>query len=83
MRAKQLLNLARSYGVKEHDGIRINLHLPQEDLAQLLGASRQRINAMLSDWAKQGWIAVHYGHVTLHNSAALAEVVHLAQRDDS
>lgn len=81
--AKQLLNLARSYGVKEHDGIRINLHLPQEDLAQLLGASRQRINAMLSAWAKQGWIAVHYGHVTLQNSAALEEVVHLAQRDDS
>ena len=69
--ARQLLNLARSYGVPEQDGIRINLHLPQEDLGQLLGASRQRINAQLSDWAKLGWIAVHYGHVTLHDSAAL------------
>jgi len=72
--ARQLLNLARSYGVTEQDGIRINLHLPQEDLGQLLGASRQRINAQLSDWAQQGWIAVHYGHVTLHDSAALERV---------
>ena len=72
--ARQLLNLARSYGVTEQDGIRINLHLPQEDLGQLLGASRQRINAQLSDWAKLGWIAVHYGHVTLHDSAALERV---------
>jgi CRP-like cAMP-binding protein len=72
--ARQLLNLARSYGVPERDGIRINLHLPQEDLAQLLGASRQRINAQLSDWVKQGWIAVHFGHVTLQDSAALERV---------
>ena len=72
--AKQLLNLAHSYGVKEQEGIRINLHLPQEDLAQLLGASRQRINAQLGDWAKQGWIAVHFGHVTLHNTEALERV---------
>jgi CRP/FNR family cyclic AMP-dependent transcriptional regulator len=72
--ARQLLNLARSYGVTEQDGIRINLHLPQEDLGQLLGASRQRINAQLSDWTKLGWIAVHYGHVILHDSAALERV---------
>ena len=72
--AKQLLNLARSYGVTEQDGIRINLHLPQEDLAQLLGASRQRINAQLADWARQGWIAVHFGHVTLLDSVALERV---------
>lgn len=78
--AKQLLNLARSYGVKEPDGIRINLHLPQEDLAQLIGVSRQRVNALLSDWGKQGWIAVRYGHVTLHNSAALEDVVQQAQQ---
>jgi len=76
--ARQLLNLARSYGVTEQDGIRINLHLPQEDLGQLLGASRQRINAQLSDWTKKGWIAVHFGHVTLHDNAALEQAARTA-----
>jgi CRP/FNR family cyclic AMP-dependent transcriptional regulator len=72
--AKQLINLGRSYGVAEAEGIRINLHLPQEDLAQLLGTSRQRVNVLLSDWAKKKWIAVHYGHVTLIDTAALKQL---------
>ena len=36
--------LARRYGVPEGEEIRIGLQLAQEDLAQLLGASRQRVN---------------------------------------
>ena len=35
--AKQLLQLARSYGIPEGTEIRIGLQLAQEDLAQLLG----------------------------------------------
>ena len=42
--AKQILLLARSYGIAQGDEIRIGLQLAQEDLAQLLGASRQRVN---------------------------------------
>jgi hypothetical protein len=45
--AKQLLHLTRSYGVmslSDSNEIRIGLHLAQEELAQLLGASRQRVN---------------------------------------
>jgi CRP/FNR family cyclic AMP-dependent transcriptional regulator len=45
--AKQILLLARSYGVNEGEEIRIGLQLAQEDLAQLLGASRQRVNQEL------------------------------------
>ena len=40
--AKQILLLARSYGINEGEEIRIGLQLAQEDLAQMLGASRQR-----------------------------------------
>ena len=45
--AKQILLLARSYGIQDADEIRIGLQLAQEDLAQLLGASRQRVNQEL------------------------------------
>ena len=40
--AKQILLLARSYGIAQGEEIRIGLQLAQEDLAQLLGASRHR-----------------------------------------
>ena len=72
--AKQLVNLSHAYGVKEEDGVRINLHLPQEDLAQLLGSSRQRVNVLLSEWAKKNWIAVHYGHITAAGRAGVEAV---------
>jgi CRP-like cAMP-binding protein len=57
--ARQLLLLARSYGVAEGNGtIRIGLALAQEDLAQLLGASRQRVNQELKALEREGAVRV-------------------------
>jgi CRP-like cAMP-binding protein len=57
--AKQILLLARSYGQEESDGItRIGLQLAQEDLAQLLGASRQRVNQELKSFEGEGAVRV-------------------------
>ncbi len=52
--ARQLLLLAKSYGVADGDEIRIGLALAQEDLAQLLGASRQRVNQELKGFERSG-----------------------------
>lgn len=56
--AKQVLLLARSYGVAQGEEIRIGLQLAQEDLAQLLGASRQRVNQELKGFERQGAVRV-------------------------
>lgn len=56
--AKQILLLARSYGVSHGDEIRIGLQLAQEDLAQLLGASRQRVNQELKSFEREGAVRV-------------------------
>jgi CRP-like cAMP-binding protein len=57
--AKQILLLARSYGVAQHNGeLRIGLQLAQEDLAQLLGASRQRVNQELKGFEREGAVRV-------------------------
>jgi CRP-like cAMP-binding protein len=56
--AKQLLLLARSYGVAQGDETRIGLQLAQEDLAQLLGASRQRVNQELKGFERDGIVRV-------------------------
>jgi CRP-like cAMP-binding protein len=56
--AKQLLLLAKSYGIAQGEEIRIGLQLAQEDLAQLLGASRQRVNQELKGFEREGAVRV-------------------------
>jgi CRP-like cAMP-binding protein len=56
--AKQILLLARSYGVQQGDEIRVGLQLAQEDIAQLLGASRQRVNQELKGFERDGAIRI-------------------------
>ena len=56
--AKQVMLLARSYGVQEGEEIRIGLALAQEDLAQLLGASRQRVNQELKGFERDGAVRI-------------------------
>lgn len=56
--AKQILLLARSYGVADGEEIRIGLQLAQEDLAQLLGASRQRVNQELKGFERDGAVRI-------------------------
>jgi len=56
--AKQILLLAKSYGIAEGGEIRVGLQLAQEDLAQLLGASRQRVNQELKGFEREGAVRV-------------------------
>jgi CRP-like cAMP-binding protein len=53
--ARQLLQLARRFGQRDADGLlRIALKLSQQDVADLLGASRQRVNAGLKKLERSG-----------------------------
>ena len=56
--AKQILLLARSYGIEQGDEIRVGLQLAQEDIAQLLGASRQRVNQELKGFEREGAVRI-------------------------
>lgn len=54
--AKALLDLASRFGDRKEDGIHVNHDLTQEELAQLVGASRETVNKALADFASRGWI---------------------------
>ena len=76
--AKQLLHLVRSYGVSNLDNaqeMRISLHLAQEELAQLLGASRQRVNQELKAMEREQCIRIEPGGLIVRNGAALMRIV--------
>jgi CRP-like cAMP-binding protein len=72
--AKQLLHLVRSYGIPSLSNgseVRIGLHLAQEELAQLLGASRQRVNQELKAMEREEMIRIEPGGVVVRNREAL------------
>ena len=75
--AKQLLHLARSYGVpslNDTNEVRIGLQLAQEELAQLLGASRQRVNQELKSMEREEAIRVEPGGLVVRNRAVLLRI---------
>ena len=63
--AKALLQLAGKFGVPGEDGIQVNHDLTQEELAQLVGASRETVNKALADFATRGWIQLSAKSVLL------------------
>jgi CRP/FNR family transcriptional regulator len=56
--AKQLLDLADRFGEWQDDGLHVNHDLTQEELAQLVGASRETVNKALADFAARGWLQI-------------------------
>jgi CRP/FNR family transcriptional regulator len=54
--AKALLDLAAKFGAAEDEGVLVRHDLTQEELAQLVGASRETVNKALSDFANRGWL---------------------------
>ncbi len=72
--AKQILLLARSYGVQQGEEIRIGLQLAQEDIAQLLGASRQRVNQELKGFEREGAVRIEPTRLVVLSKAKLLAI---------
>lgn len=76
--AKQLNHLLRSYGVpslSDAKAVRISLQLAQEELAQLLGASRQRVNQELKQMEREMIIRIEPGGLVVMDRDALLAIV--------
>ncbi len=54
--AKALLDLSTRFGEQVEDGLRVAHGLTQEELAQLVGASRETVNKALADFTGRGWL---------------------------
>lgn len=75
--ARQLLLLARSYGVVHGEEIRIGLQLAQEDIAQLLGASRQRVNQELKGFERLGAVRIEPTRLVVLSKDKLLNIVNV------
>jgi CRP-like cAMP-binding protein len=54
--AKAIIELGERFGTKKDDGLHVNHELTQEELAQLVGASRETVNKALADFAGRNWL---------------------------
>lgn len=70
--AKALLDLSRRFGVQSEEGIHVVHDLTQEELAQLVGASRETVNKALADFAARGWLRLEARAVVLLDVERLA-----------
>jgi CRP/FNR family transcriptional regulator, cyclic AMP receptor protein len=63
--AKALLDLSNRFGRPAETGILVAHDLTQEELAQLVGASRETVNKALADFATRGWLKLEARAVVL------------------
>lgn len=70
--AHQLLLLARRFGTRERDGLRVTHELSQDEMAQLVGADRVSVNKALRDFVASGWITLQGKGVLITDADALA-----------
>jgi CRP-like cAMP-binding protein len=70
--AKQLLLLAQRFGTREGEAMRVRHDLTQEEIAQLVGASRETVNKALADFVHRGWIRLEGKSVLISDSERMA-----------
>uniref|UniRef100_UPI004049AC7D Crp/Fnr family transcriptional regulator n=1 Tax=Candidatus Planktophila sp. TaxID=2175601 RepID=UPI004049AC7D len=54
--AKALIDLGERFGKQTDEGLLVNHDLTQEELAQLVGTSRETVNKALADFAGRNWL---------------------------
>ncbi|WP_062071031.1 Crp/Fnr family transcriptional regulator [Demequina sediminicola] len=69
--AKAIMDLGHRFGRMERGHVTVRHGLTQEELAQLVGASRETVNKALADFASRGWIDVHIGAVDVYEPERL------------
>jgi CRP/FNR family cyclic AMP-dependent transcriptional regulator len=64
--AKKLIELAETHGEKVGDGMRIDVRLTQQELASMVGASRESVNKVMGYFTDKKFISTDKHRVTIH-----------------
>ena len=69
--ASTLLDLAEKHGEKTKDGMRINLPLTHQELAEMVGTAREAVTSILGDFRDAKAIQIHNKLITIVNKEEL------------
>lgn len=70
-----LIRMTNSFGVNKSDGILIDLHLTNQELANFCASSRESVNRMLGDLKRDNILSVKKGKITIHNLQFLKDAI--------
>jgi CRP/FNR family transcriptional regulator, cyclic AMP receptor protein len=72
--ARLILKWGRDFGELTSGGVRLKILLTQEEIAQIIGASRETVTRLFSALKRRQIIGVHGNELIIRNSDALASV---------
>lgn len=72
--AQLLLRLGEQAGVEDKTGVRIDIPLTRQDLAQMTGTTLYTVSRLLSEWAELGLVRIGRAQVTLRSKSRLREL---------
>jgi global nitrogen regulator NtcA len=68
-----LLILCRDFGVPTNEGIRIDLKLSHQAIAEAIGSTRVTVTRLLGDLREDKMISIYKKKITVHNPVALSQ----------
>ena len=69
--AKKLLIFKDMHGVPTANGVKLNIRISQQELGNLVGASRESVNKQMRAWEEVGLIRMDRGYITICKIDAL------------
>jgi CRP-like cAMP-binding protein len=80
--ARSLLDLATRFGERQRapaSGICIALRLSQQELGELVGATRESVNKHLSDWTRQGFLKLRDGRMVISDIESVRRLARVVE----
>jgi CRP/FNR family transcriptional regulator len=59
------MDLGEKFGTVTPDGLLVTHDMTQEEIAQLVGASRETVNKALADFTQRGWLRLESRQVLI------------------
>jgi CRP/FNR family transcriptional regulator, cyclic AMP receptor protein len=72
--ARKLLDLGRRFGVRTERGMLIGARLTQQELAEMIGTTRETLAHTLADFRRRGLLDTQRHQVTIRDAARLADI---------
>ena len=78
--AKRVMALKDIYGKVVGDAVQIELRVSQQDIANLVGITRERVNKLLKKWERAKIVSLQHNHITILNSSRMQKLASGAGR---
>jgi CRP/FNR family transcriptional regulator, cyclic AMP receptor protein len=71
--ARILLRLCKEFPLALQCGTKVNVLLTQQDIASMIGATREVTSSTLNVFRRRGWLGIHDRYMCVHNEDGLHE----------